>query len=167
MHPAELIVPPAKTTMNFAEALIKEIEPAQFGRMPDGVKTNSPAFAMGHLAIYPAWIGGVLGIDVPTVPEGFDDLFKHGAECRDDADGSIYPSMDAIMSYYRAGHNSLIDGLAGVDASKYAEPNPSEGMRDMAPTCAALANFMLTAHAMMHLGQVSAWRRCMGMGPCF
>jgi hypothetical protein len=32
---------------------------------------------------------------------------------------------------------------------------------------AAVANFMLGPHNFMHIGQLSAWRRCMGLGPVF
>jgi hypothetical protein len=34
----------------------------------------------------------------------------------------------------------------------------------MCPTIGAVANFLLSAHHMMHLGQVSAWRRAVGLG---
>ena len=33
----------------------------------------------------------------------------------------------------------------------------------MFPTVGAAINFYLTGHVMMHAGQISAWRRCMGM----
>jgi hypothetical protein len=32
------------------------------------------------------------------------------------------------------------------------------------PTVGAAVNFMLGGHLQMHLGQVSAWRRAMGLG---
>ena len=44
-----------------------------------------------------------------------------------------------------------------------AQENPIEGFRSRAPTIGDAANFLMNSHAMFHLGQLSAWRRAMGL----
>jgi hypothetical protein len=38
-------------------------------------------------------------------------------------------------------------------------------MRDLFPTIGAAINFYLIGHVQVHLGQISAWRRGMGLPP--
>ena len=45
------------------------------------------------------------------------------------------------------------------------QENPMEGLRSRCATVGEVANFMLVMHTSFHLGQMSTWRRCMGLGP--
>lgn len=165
-HTASTIVPAAKVSVGYAQALMEGVSSDRFARKPEGVDTNHPAFCFGHLAIYPDWILGVIGREDLAKPrDGFDELFKHGAECKDDPDGSIYPAMDEIMGYFTERHETLFGALEEISDDVFAQVNPNENMRDMCPTIGSLVNFMLTSHAMMHCGQISAWRRMFGLGP--
>jgi len=47
------------------------------------------------------------------------------------------------------------------------QANPMGGrMSEMFPTMGSAVMFMCGSHMQMHLGQISAWRRVMGMGSC-
>jgi hypothetical protein len=41
---------------------------------------------------------------------------------------------------------------------------PDESRRERFPTVGAATNFLLNDHLMFHAGQVSAWRRAVGLG---
>jgi hypothetical protein len=41
--------------------------------------------------------------------------------------------------------------------------HPDEKARVNWPCIGAAFNFLLSGHVMVHMGQVSAWRRCMGL----
>ena len=53
-----------------------------------------------------------------------------------------------------------------VSTDVFARENPVEGrFREILPTVGGVVLFMLNNHVMMHAGQVSHWRRAMGLGP--
>lgn len=154
-----------------AEQMLKDVKPEQFARKPvvggKVIETNHPAFVYGHLATYPAKLLGMLGLDASAAaaPEGFDELFSAGKECRDDPEGTIYPPMETITGAFFRGYKALFEQLPEVPDAKFADPTPLEGrIKAALPTMADLTPFLGCAHIMMHMGQMSAWRRCVGLG---
>ena len=70
------------------------------------------------------------------------------------------------MDRFLAGHRAVLEALRAVDDEVLGRQNPGEGrLRDMCPTIGAAVNFLMCAHTMVHLGQVSAWRRAVGLPP--
>ena len=163
---SDTVVPIAKTSMMFAEAVTKDIPADQFGRKPDGVNTNCPAWVIGHLGAYPGWVVSMLTGTAPPEDPETQAMFGHSSECKDDQAGTIYPSKDELLKKFNAGMQAVIDALPKASEAALSAPNPNEQMRDRFPTVGSLAAFMVGSHNMMHLGQISAWRRCMGLGPC-
>lgn len=163
---ASTVVPLAQTSMGLAQKMVADIPDAQFGCMPNGVNANSPAWVMGHLALYPGWVVSMLtGAAAPDDPQA-KQLFGHGSVCQNDPACTIYPSKTALLKKFNDGMQQVIDALPKATEAALNAPNPNEQMRDRFPTVAALAAFMVSSHNMMHLGQISTWRRCMGLGPC-
>lgn len=155
-----------------AEQMLKDVKPEQFARKPvvggKTIETNHPAFIYGHLATYPAKLLTMLGLDAgaAAVPAEFGELFSAGKECRDDPDGTIYPSMETITGAFFRGYKSLFEQIQEVPDAKFADPTPLEGrIKAALPTLAELAPFLGASHIMLHMGQMSAWRRCVGLGP--
>lgn len=166
---ADMIVRGQRVSIRLAEAMLKDVKPETFARkVAIGGKTidsNHAAFVYGHLSIYPASAGKAAGYSVPPPPAGFEDLFKAGVECRDDPERKVYPAMDAITKYFFEAHKASEAGTAGLTDDQLNGPNPREGrMKEMFPTLGGLLMFYTTSHMMMHLGQVSAWRRGFGLG---
>ena len=159
-------------TKGLANGLLEGVSAEQFARFPvaDGkaINTNHAAFVYGHLSIYPKTILGVLGKDSSSIeiPAKFTDLFMHGVDCQDDPNGDIYPPMDEIVSYFNKAHDVLIDAINEIDDETLnAVFTGDDWYVDFAQTPASLCIFMLHDHYMFHLGQMSAWRRCVGLGP--
>ncbi|MBM4108960.1 MAG: hypothetical protein FJ255_09175 [Phycisphaerae bacterium] len=160
----------AKRTLAYAERLIKGIEPHMFARKPTWglggreIDCNHGAFVFGHLALYPPRIIAMLGDRARVeVPAEYQELFKAGVPCRDDADGSIYPSMSALCEVYFGGMREAIDAVGRATDAHLARPMPEERMREFLPTVEHGCLFLLNNHPMAHLGQLSTWRRCMGL----
>lgn len=169
----EQLVTAAKRGRGFAEKMLVGVTPQSFARKPRFETTagpkvidcNHPAFVFGHLSIYPARFYAMFEIDptpVAVAPE-FVELFKAGAECRDDAEGTIYPSMDSITTTFFSRHDTLFEKLTTLDDSIMQKPTPDERYRQHFPTIGIAFTFMLTSHIMMHMGQISTWRRCFGL----
>ncbi|MBL0927680.1 MAG: DinB family protein [Phycisphaerales bacterium] len=163
---AETILPAARRCLEYADTLAKDIKPGDFGRKPRGIDTNSPAFIFGHLGLYPERMLKFIGReDLARPDQRLEDLFAAGKPCLDDPEGKAYPPMNDLLRRFRERHEVLLAELAKLDDAALLKPNPSpnERMRQLFPTIAAMVAFMLGGHIMMHLGQLSAWRRCMGM----
>ena len=47
----------------------------------------------------------------------------------------------------------------------FQQQNPNEAMREKFATIGAMHGFYVGGHFMMHMGQMSAWRRMAGLGP--
>jgi len=166
---AQLITTAAKITRGYAERLIVGITPQQFARKPtiNGklIDTNHPAWVYGHLATYPAKIAAMVGLDSSKLaaPAAFEDLFKDTTDCKDDAAANIYPPMDAITAAFFNTHDALFETLGGIDDAKLIAETPDEKARARFPLTGGRVLFMCNNHIMMHMGQISAWRRCMGL----
>ena len=168
-----IIADAAERTQGLAAKLLVGVTAQTFARKPhlhkDGkpfvVDTNHPAFVYGHLSIYPARVLTMMKLDAAahTMSDAYIELFKAGAPCLDDAEGRIYPKMDEIVANYTKGYAAVIAATRGVNDALLLEANPDEQRRQFFPTIGHAVVFMLNNHVMMHLGQVSAWRRCFGL----
>ncbi len=160
---AAVIVPGLRACVGYAEMLVADITAAQFAVMPFP-NMNHPAFCLGHLAIYPDRVLELIGCGELAAPkQGYAELFAAGIECGGDPEQ--YPNKDEIVEYYLERHGVVAEALGGVGDDVFAGENPAEGrFKEMLPTVGAAVNFLMNNHPMAHLGQVSAWRRVMGLG---
>jgi hypothetical protein len=168
---SQLITAPAKLARAYAERLLVGVAPQQFARKPTvsgkAIETNHPAWVYGHLAIYPSKVAAMMGLDGSKLaaPANFEELFKDGTPCQDDATGKVYPTMEAITGAFFRSHDGLIEMLSATDDAKLVAPTTDEKARQRFPVIGGRVVFMCNNHVMMHLGQISAWRRCMGLPP--
>jgi len=151
--------------LGFFEQALASIPAETFARKPEGVNTNHPAWIVGHLSIYTDTLLEMIGrSDLANPSAAKPDLFADGTECKDDADGAIYPPKDELVSLFFERINTALDALAETDDATLAKPNTAFAAEAI-PTVGGLATFLMGHHVMMHFGQVSAWRRMMGLGP--
>lgn len=166
---AETILGAARISRRYAEVLQTGIQPATAASKPRSatgvIDTNHPTFVYGHLSLYPARLLALVGRDpgAAAPPAGWEPLFRAGAACVDDPLGKVYPPFAEVAAMLLRGTDAAIEAVSRTDDATFAAVNPNEGSRDRFPTIGALANFYLTGHMMVHFGQVSAWRRCMGL----
>lgn len=155
----------------FGEAVLKDVKAEQFAKKPvvNGkmIDCNHPAWVYGHLAIYASKMCDMLGLPhgPAAVPAGWEEMFKNGTKCECETTGVKYPPMEALTSHFLNGYKYVISKLPEVDEAVFNKPNPGTGrFAEMAPTVGAAVAFMMSGHPMSHLGQVSTWRRCQGLG---
>ncbi|MCC9644024.1 DinB family protein [Rhodopirellula sp. JC740] len=141
---------------------------ARFARVGDTViQSNHPAFILGHLNQYPQQIITQLGGDASAIrpSEKYEALFSKTATCLDDPDGTLYPSMNEVVEKFFASHEAAIETLLGTEDAAFQVETPVPHMREKFSTLGSLHAFYFSGHMMLHVGQFSAWRRAMGMGP--
>ena len=161
---ADLIVPTARMSLGYLLSLTKDVPADRWADCGvDGM--NHPAFLFGHLAIYGNRVLAKF-MDRPdlVVECPFDEAaVEGGAVCVSDA--SLYAPMDVVVPYLTERYETAIETVSTVSPERWAAPNPAGGgFAEMLPTVGAAVNFMLGHHIMMHAGQVSHWRRGIGLG---
>ena len=164
---ATLITAATERVSGLGQGLLKEVETGSAAKMPKGIHCNHPVFVYGHLSIYPQMIMSMLGQEAgnTAVPSNYNDLFMHGVECQDDQDGSIYPPLAEVVEHFTRANSALIEFVKSVDdETLLKEIEGNDGFKDAFGTNGAMVMFLLHDHPMFHYGQVSTWRRAMGLG---
>lgn len=166
----EMIVAAGRVSLGLARNLLHGVEPGSAARLanPGGktVDSNHPAWAYGHLSLYAARLVNLVGGDASALklPDTFEPLFKAGSTCMDDPKGLIYPPIEVISDCFFKGYNAACVAVADAPDSAFSREMPQD-RRSFVPTVGAAAVFLLSGHIMFHMGQVSAWRRMMGLPP--
>jgi hypothetical protein len=172
-HLATTLTASQDLLFRYAEGLLKDVSTEKVARLPEGkhgpIQCNHPAFLYGHMSLYPAKTLALVGVtDGITDPAGFADLFAAGKECRDDPDGTIYPAMEVITSHFFNAHKKMFAQLAELTDEQLSQPHGIDSeFAKRFPTRAAFASFMVGPHPFTHIGQMSVWRRCMGLPGVF
>ena len=151
-------------TTGYGQLLAGDIPAEQFAHMP-APGMNHPAFCFGHVTLSTGQALALIGrSDLVVEPDGYAALFGMGVECVEQ-DGR-YPAMEAILDWYLTQHRAAAGAIRGVSDEALTAASPPGGMlSERLPTVGALLNFAVHGHHMVHLGQISAWRRAMGLGP--
>ncbi len=167
-HPAAAsIVANVQLIQGYYHRLLDGVTPETFAMRPEGLVTNHPAFLLGHVPYYSGRMMTALGAEQCAVlGEDRGEPYTMQAECLDDPAGEIYLPMDESIDVFDRTMEAVVETLPGVDAERLEAPPEGTSFAGIMPTMAAMANFVLVAHPMTHAGQLSAWRRCMGLGPC-
>ena len=155
-------------SLGYAERLLTDVTADQFARFASvsgqTIESNHAAFVYGHLSLYAARILADLGQSL-VIPDGFDKVFSKDATCVDDPGGSIYPPMEQVSAFFFEGYRAALAAIQGAADDVFQHPNPLGGtMAEKFPTLGSLHNFYVGGHVMIHMGQMSAWRRMLGLG---
>jgi hypothetical protein len=124
---------------------------------------NPPAWVLGHLAVCTDFALMLLGREKLCPPE-WHAMFGPGSTLA--ADRSAYPSKEELMSALERGHEAVTAALPIVTPELLAakHPFPVRFLRRSLPSVGDLLLHLLTSHEAVHLGQLSAWRRSVGLG---
>jgi hypothetical protein len=139
--------------------MMADIEQADMALQPEGVK-NHATWQAGHLATVRSAVAGILGAK-PTVLAAWGLLF--GPNTTPITDASKYPSKQELLETFAKAQDSFKAALKAASPELLAQPNPIESLRWFMPTVGALGAGILTTHDCLHLGQLSVWRRTLGL----
>ncbi len=170
-HIGPMIADSARLSVAYARRMLADIPADRFARFAafekGEVVSNHPAFVYGHLSIYPSRIIQQLGCDANDfLPSPlYEERFNAKATCVDDPTGEIYPPMAEIVEKMLAGYERAIEVIQSAEDELFLAPNSNEAMRSRFSTNGSMHAFYVGGHVMLHMGQVSAWRRMIGLGP--
>jgi hypothetical protein len=166
----QTIAAASKLSRMYSQGMLKDVTEQNFARLatPGGVvvQSNHPAWVFGHCGLYFSRVMELCELPAGATvnPAGFDDVFKNGTPCLDDPAGTIYPKMNAITEHYFRAFDAAIAAIVHVDDALLMQEHPNPAARERLATKGAAAAFLMGGHIMSHMGQVSGWRRMMGLG---
>ncbi len=160
---SQVMVQGSRFSLFYSQGLAEDVPADRWGETTTK-NANHPAFNYAHLAIYPNKMFFLLGREDLIVEPAFDPaLVDKDSECKDDA--SIYPTKDEIMPYFTERYEAICAFVETLSAEDLAVENPMEGgFKERFPTVGSAIAFMMNNHVMMHAGQISTWRRSIGLG---
>jgi hypothetical protein len=142
----------------YGAQLLADIPADQFTHQPAGLK-NHPAWTVGHLAVSLDAAADLLG-GGQELPENWSKLFGMGSQPTGDA--AAYPDKATLVASLESQCERVAAAYESATPGQLAGQTP-EAFRNMLPTVEAAIVFLLTGHHATHLGQLSSWRRAMGM----
>ena len=141
--------------------LVDDVPDDQMSRQPAGI-VNHPAWTLGHFVYASNFAAVLLGLE-STAPRAWTKLFGKGTTPLEDR--SKYPTKDELIAALDRQHARVAEALANADPALFGQPMPNDEFREIMPTIGDGLGYLLVAHEANHLGQLSAWRRAMGMPP--
>lgn len=125
---------------------------------------NHPAWILGHLAFSADRARGLIGA-AKEVPAEWTSLFGPGS--RPLASRSVYPPKHDLLRAVEQGFERLRQQAAAATPEQLAQPSTNPYTKEALPTIKDGVAFLLTGHLGVHLGQLSMWRRMIGLPPLF
>ena len=74
-----------------------------------------------------------------------------------------YPSKEELLDVARRTHARAIALMETATVEQQSAPNEPPFFPDQFPMVGDLLTHLLSTHGALHLGQLSAWRRCVGL----
>ena len=139
--------------------LIEDLDEKQIVAHRDAAP-NHPAWILGHLIHSCEAICGELGLD-PWLPEDWRECFGTGSTPV--ADANSYPTKDFLLDMLNDAYQRLSTALAEFGEVGLARPLPDEEYRKSLPTIGHALVHILASHTALHIGQLTVWRRAMGL----
>ena len=152
--------------LTYARKLVEDVPADRMCEQPsiDGKAVpNHAAWVIGHLANTCDFAGKLLGLE-PAGPHEWAQLF--GNRSSPVPDPSRYPDKDALLKALEEGHARVASAFTQVDQARLSARSEA-GPAQFFPTVGEMVTFIMTAHEATHLGQLSAWRRAIGLKSVF
>lgn len=145
-------------TRIYAEKLVFDLNDDELTVQPHP-GMNHPAWVLGHVALGSDFVASLLGKELQT-DDAWMKTFGPGSVPVDDR--AAYPAKTELMDMMTKTHERAINLLEAATPDELSAPNQTPFFPEQFPTIGDLATHLITTHAAMHLGQLSAWRRCVG-----
>lgn len=141
--------------------LVADLSDEQMTAQPAvGLHMNPPAWQLGHIVCSMQAIGGEMGLS-PWLSESWTQRFSQGSRTMVDADGC--PNRNELLSALADGEWRIVERLRVMTADELAGPLPDTRFRDAFPSLGHAVLHILAGHVAVHVGQLAAWRRAMGL----
>lgn len=160
-----MIVRQYNFNLEYATQLVADLTKDQMTQIPTKGLENHPAFTLGHLISGSADLNRDLGGDF-SMPDAWADLFIRsgpGDPRKPDPDTEKYPSKNLLLEELENQHTKVVSRLRSMDENELLNSHLKWRFGNFMPSLYDVVIFMCINHEAMHLGQLAAWRRSMGL----
>ena len=145
--------------LDYLREQLADVSPADMVAQPGGI-VNHPAWVVGHLTHSCELLGGVIGLPA-WLPSDWAGRFGTGSVPV--ADVSKYEFKDAALTILRHAQDWITHAVERLDDARLDAPFPDEAYREVFPTVRHALTQVLVGHTANHVGQLTVWRRAMGL----
>lgn len=124
-------------------------------------KTNHPAWVLGHLYQVDCNFLNLIGGKAPELEANWKDVYGGGSVPV--ADKSKYKPKAWYLDHMAPVRKAIVERLAVMSATDLAKPHPDPTRRERFPTVGHTVYMYGTWHEAYHAGQLSTWRRVLGL----
>ncbi len=150
--------------LSYARKLVEDIPLDLMAKPAGSGLENHPAFTIGHLVTGSGLMAAGFH-EENTVPQSIRDLCERrgpGDPRLPGNDSETSPPMDELLAELERQHSLVVKGLREYPPERWSETVEWRFGKAL-PEALDVAVFMLITHEAMHLAQLSAWRRGMGL----
>lgn len=147
--------------LDYLREQVDDVDEADMVAQPNGIM-NHPAWVVGHITHACQMLGGVIGL-----PEWLpnDWAARYGTGSVPVADAGLYETKSAALAMLGDAQSRVTRAVEKLDDARLDEPFPDESYLDVFPTVRHALTQVLVGHTANHVGQLSVWRRAMGLPP--
>lgn len=147
--------------LDYLREQVDDVDEADMVAQPNGIM-NHPAWVVGHITHACQMLGGVIGL-----PEWLpnDWAARYGTGSVPAADAGLYETKSAALAMLGDAQSRVTRAVEKLDDARLDEPFPDESYLDVFPTVRHALTQVLVGHTANHVGQLSVWRRAMGLPP--
>lgn len=151
-----------KKNLDWAQRLTADLSDQQMTLQPPGERpapVNHPAWIFSHLNVYLPVMASLLKGEI------FDDPKFHpfGMQSKPEVNASIYASRSELLGAWKQGHEEIAALLGSATDATLQQPVMLPRWKEIMPTVGIALPYLLLVHENQHLGQLSAWRRVLGL----
>ncbi|HEX8000528.1 MAG TPA: DinB family protein [Pyrinomonadaceae bacterium] len=147
--------------IDFLREQVADIAADDMVAQPNGIM-NHPAWVIGHLTVTCQLLGGVIGLP-EWLPDDWSRRFGTGSVPL--ADAGSYETKQNALAMLGDAQARISQVVEQLDDSRLDAPFPDESYREVFPSVRHALTQVLVGHTANHIGQVSVWRRAMGLPP--
>lgn len=159
----DLLLAGWQQNLHQAEVLFATIPAERMTEQPRVV--NHPAWTLAHLIHYHRPILNLARGEAVQDPGKHSDAPHYDAGSTPVDDLSQYPTKDELLMSFRDGHERIAHALEVAPADLMEQPAGLPRWAESFGATADALGYLMIFHEAVHLGQVMAWRRALGMGP--
>ncbi len=148
------------TTRGATLKLVADLSDDQIALQP-AAGMNHPAWVLGHLLMVDGSFLTLVGGAAPALDANWNAIYGNGS--KPVADKSIYKSKQWYIDQMAGVRAQIIERLKVLTPADMAKPHPDPARRERFPTIGHMVFLYGTWHEAYHAGQLSAWRRVLGL----
>lgn len=146
--------------LDYARRLTADLNDDQLCAQPTASLMNHAAWVLGHLALVADFYACLLGRP-SELPPNWHSLF--GMNSCPEPDRSRYPSKAELLAALEKAYANVEQAIQAQPPSFWDQPPADPRWQSRFPTNRHMLLAMLINHDATHLGQLSAWRRALGL----